>query len=162
MEHSFIRLRMACRCSQGAQSCRWCLSRLTAAVSPSTTFAPGAEILHKGRIAVLRCARHGQPHCGLSGLSHARLLLTQHFLAVAADFMLRCSPRRGSGHSMIPTSVDFRPTLRHILHELTEGGQNSRSLNTAPSTDMLIEMQSEWSINATTPKNVFSHWPISA
>ncbi|SHF74587.1 hypothetical protein SAMN05444273_11135 [Litoreibacter ascidiaceicola] len=53
---------------------------------------------------------------------HARLLLTQHFLAVAADFMLRCSPSRGSSHSLMPTSVDFRPTLRRILHELTEGG----------------------------------------
>lgn len=36
---------------------------------------------------------------GRSGLVHARLLLTQHFLAVAADLMLRCS-----------------------LNELTEGG----------------------------------------
>jgi hypothetical protein len=60
----------------------------------------------------------------ISRLFHARLLLTQHFLAVAADFMLRCSPSRGSGHSIIPTSVDFRPTLRRILHELTEGGRN--------------------------------------
>lgn len=59
---------------------------------------------------------------GLSGLMHARLLLTQHFLAVAADFMLRCSPSRGSSHSLMPTSVGFRPTLRRILHELTEGG----------------------------------------
>ena len=59
---------------------------------------------------------------------HARLLLTQHFLAVAADFMLRCSPSRGSSHSLMPTSVDFRPTLRRILHELTEGGQMVISL----------------------------------
>lgn len=58
---------------------------------------------------------------GQNGLMHARLLLTQHFLAVAVDFMLRCSPRRGSGHSMIPTSVDFRTTLRRFLRELTEG-----------------------------------------
>lgn len=59
---------------------------------------------------------------GRSGLVHARLLLTQHFFAVAADLMLRCSPSRGSGHSVIPTSVDFRPSLQCSLNELTEGG----------------------------------------
>jgi hypothetical protein len=32
---------------------------------------------------------------------HMRLLLMQHFLAVAADFMLRCGLRRGSGRSKL-------------------------------------------------------------
>ena len=66
-------------------------------------------------------------HTGQSSLVQLRLLLTQHFLAVAVDSMLRCSPSHGSGHSMIPMSVDFRPTLRRILHELTEGGRSRRS-----------------------------------
>jgi hypothetical protein len=38
---------------------------------------------------------------GLSGPMHMRLLLMQHFLAVAADFMLRCGLRRGSGRSKL-------------------------------------------------------------
>ena len=82
---------------------------------------------HEGRKPDLRCALHRGLLCGQSGLMHARLLLTQHFLAVAVDSMLRCSPSHGSGHSMIPMSVDFRPTLRRILHELTEGGRSRRS-----------------------------------
>jgi hypothetical protein len=49
-------------------------------------------------------------NAGLSGFMHVRLLLTQHFLAVAADFLLRCGLRRGSGHSKLPISVDFKPT----------------------------------------------------
>ena len=52
-----------------------------------------------------------------------QLLLTQHFLAVAADLILRCRPSRGSGHSVIPTSVDFRPTLRCNLNEFTDCGR---------------------------------------
>ncbi|MFT6299832.1 MAG: hypothetical protein ACJAWC_003208 [Yoonia sp.] len=39
--------------------------------------------------------------CGQTGLMHARLLLTQHFFAVAAVFMPRCSLRRGSGRSKL-------------------------------------------------------------
>ena len=62
--------------------------------------------------------------CGQSGLLQSRLLLTQHSLAIAADLMLRYSPSRGSGHSVIPTSVEFRPTLRFNLYELTEGGRS--------------------------------------
>jgi hypothetical protein len=61
--------------------------------------------------------------CGQSRLMHARPLLTQHFLAVAANLMLRCSLNRGSGHSMSSMSVDFKPTFRRILHQLTECGQ---------------------------------------
>lgn len=51
---------------------------------------------------------------------HVRLLLTQHFLAAAAHFMLRSSLSRGSGHSMLLMSVDFKPIFRRILHQLTE------------------------------------------
>lgn len=42
-------------------------------------------------------------------------MLTQHFLAVAADFMLRCGLRRGSGRSMLLISVDFKPRVRRII-----------------------------------------------
>jgi len=75
-------------------------------------------------IADVCCDQDGGLLCGLCGLVHVRLLLTQHFLATAAYFMPGCSPSRGSGHSMIPTSVDSRPTLRCILYELTEGGRS--------------------------------------
>jgi hypothetical protein len=54
---------------------------------------------------------------------HARPLLTQHFLAVAANLMLRCSLNRGSGHSMSSMSVDFKPTFRRVMFELTQRGQ---------------------------------------
>lgn len=74
------------------------------------------------RQADLGYEAYGLTDCGLSGLMHVRLLLTQHFLLIAADFMLRCSLRRGSGHSMLPMSVDFRPTFRRILNEPTECG----------------------------------------
>lgn len=69
-----------------------------------------------------RCSLDQHESRGLIGLMYVRLLLTQHFLEVAARFMLRCSPSRRSGHTMIPMSVDFRPTLRRIVHQLTEGG----------------------------------------
>ncbi|OUS19681.1 hypothetical protein A9Q95_15660 [Rhodobacterales bacterium 59_46_T64] len=59
---------------------------------------------------------------GQSGLKHARLLLMQHFLAVAVDLMLRCSLSRGSGHSILSISVDFKPTFRRILQQLVECG----------------------------------------
>ena len=48
--------------------------------------------------------------CGLSGLMHVQLLLMQHFLAVAADFMLRCGFRRGSGRSKLQSRrISDRP-----------------------------------------------------
>jgi hypothetical protein len=48
--------------------------------------------------------------CGQTGLMHVRLLLTQHFLAVAAMFMLRCSLRRGSGRSKLQSRwISNRP-----------------------------------------------------
>ncbi len=40
-------------------------------------------------------------NAGQTGLLPSRLLLTQHFFAVAAVFMLRCSLRRGSGRSQL-------------------------------------------------------------
>jgi hypothetical protein len=50
------------------------------------------------------------PLCGLSGIMHVRLLLTQHFLAVAADFMQRCSLHRGSGRSKLQYRwIPYRP-----------------------------------------------------
>jgi len=45
---------------------------------------------------------------------HAPLLLTQHLLAVAVRFLLRCSLRRGSGHSTAPFTVNFKPTFRYF------------------------------------------------
>ena len=57
---------------------------------------------------------------GQNGLMHVRQLLTQHFLAVAADFLLRCSLRRGSDRSMLSISVDFKLIFRRTLHELSE------------------------------------------
>ena len=43
----------------------------------------------KGREGAIRCALHRGPLSGQTGLMHSRLLLTQHFFAVAAVFMLR-------------------------------------------------------------------------
>lgn len=51
------------------------------------------------RIADLIAAHSERQLCGQTGLMHTRLLLTQHFLAVAASFLLRCGLPRGSGHS---------------------------------------------------------------
>jgi hypothetical protein len=48
--------------------------------------------------------------CGLTGLMYLQLLLTQHFLAVVAIFMRRCSLRRGSGHSRLQSRwISDRP-----------------------------------------------------
>jgi hypothetical protein len=56
----------------------------------------------KNRVkAAIRCGTHQSLMCGQTGLMHLQLLLTQHFLAVAADFLLRCSLRRGSGRSKL-------------------------------------------------------------
>jgi hypothetical protein len=60
----------------------------------------------------LRCTPPELVECGLSGLMHVQLLLTQHFFAVEAGFLLRCGLRRGSGRSKLPISVDFKPTFR--------------------------------------------------
>lgn len=60
--------------------------------------------------------------CGQSRLLLAQLLLTQHFLAVAAGFMLRCSLLHGSGHSMLSISVDFKPSFRRIMFKFTHRG----------------------------------------
>ena len=57
---------------------------------------------------------------GQTGLMHSRLLLTQHFFAVAAVFMLRCSLRRGRGHSMLPTVMDFNRSIRRTKFEFTQ------------------------------------------
>jgi hypothetical protein len=64
--------------------------------------------------------------CGLSGLMQVRLLLLQHLLAVAVGFMLRCSPRRGSGHSMLPVSADSKLTFRRTMIEFTDCGLSGR------------------------------------
>ena len=99
---------------------------------PHTSFRPFADLGYEIKMlrcgppnrtfaAIVKSARGKLTDYGLCGLLHVRLLLTQHFLATAAYFMPGCSPSRGSGHSMIPTSVDSRPTLRCILYELTEG-----------------------------------------
>ena len=66
--------------------------------------------------------------CGLSGLMHVQILLTQHLLAVAARFLLRCNLRRGSGHSMVPITVNFKPILRSILFKFTHCGFLRHSL----------------------------------
>jgi hypothetical protein len=65
---------------------------------------------------------------------HVQLLFTQHFLAVAARFLPRCSRRRGSGHSMVPITVNFKPTLRCILFKFTHRGRNGPM----PSQQMLV------------------------
>jgi hypothetical protein len=64
---------------------------------------------------------------GLSGLMQVQLLLVQHLLAVAVGFMLRCSPRRGSGHSMLPVSADSKLTFRRTMFEFTDCGQSGLS-----------------------------------
>jgi hypothetical protein len=96
---------------------------LRSRISFSTQSARNGRSLRQG---------FGTGFCGRSGLMHVRLLLAQHFLAVAADLMLRCSPSRGSGHSVIPTSLDFRPTLRCNLNELTEGGRSGHISTLTP------------------------------
>ena len=81
---------------------------------------------HVGREEDFRCALHRGLLSGLSGLMHLQLLLTQHLFAVAARFLLRCSLRRGSGHSMLPIPVDFTPSFRCILFKFTQRGQTDQ------------------------------------
>jgi hypothetical protein len=53
---------------------------------------------------------------------HVQLLLTQHFLAVPATSMLRCSLNHGNGHSTLQISADSIPALSRIVHEFTGNG----------------------------------------
>ena len=55
--------------------------------------------------------------CGQTGLMQVQLLLTQHSFAFAASLSLHCSLGRGSGHSMVPITVNFKPTLRRIMFD---------------------------------------------
>ena len=79
---------------------------------------------HVWRIADVRCGLDKGLVCGLSGLMHVRLLLTQHFLAVAASFMLRCSLRRRSGHSKLTIWPYFKPGSHRNMVEFTRRGQS--------------------------------------
>ena len=45
-------------------------------------------------------------------------------LAVAADFLLRCGLRRGSGYSMLPISMDFKRSIRRAMFEFTQSRDN--------------------------------------
>ena len=54
---------------------------------------------------------------GQTGLMQVQLLLTQHSFAFAASLSLHCSLGRGSGHSMVPITVNFKPTLRRIMFD---------------------------------------------
>ena len=71
------------------------------------------RICHQWRVqgnSDIRCTMHEFTQCGLSGLMHSQLLLKQHFFAVAAVFMLRCSLRRGSGRSKLKSRwISDRP-----------------------------------------------------
>jgi hypothetical protein len=50
--------------------------------------------------------------CGQTGLLLAQIMQMQHFIAVAVELLLRCSPCRGSGHSTLQISVHVKPTIR--------------------------------------------------
>jgi hypothetical protein len=51
---------------------------------------------------------------GQIGPMHLRLLLAQHFLLFAADFMLRCGLRRGSGRSNTPCRSENSIIARQV------------------------------------------------
>lgn len=62
-------------------------------------------------------------NAGQTRLLHLRLLLAQHFLAVAAVFLLRCGLRRGSRRSISPISVNLKPTFHCSLFKQSRSGQ---------------------------------------
>ena len=70
-------------------------------VNPWGTYPVNTDICKK---------RPQSRQCGQTGLMQVQLLLTQHFLAVAAVFMLLCSLRRGSRRSKLHSRwISSRP-----------------------------------------------------
>ena len=71
-------------------------------------------------IAAVGCALHGWPFCGQTGLMHVRLLLTQHFLALAASLIGQCSTFHQTGRS----NASIRTNLRRVFASLGPNNQD--------------------------------------
>jgi hypothetical protein len=72
--------------------------------------------------ANLRCTVHEFTKCGQTSLLHVRLLLTQHFSHSGSKFRAAMQPASRKRPFKATISVDFRPTFRGVLFELTHRG----------------------------------------
>ena len=75
---------------------------------------------HVGREPDIRCALHRGLLSGLSGLMHVRLLLTQHFLALAASLIGQCSTFHQTGRS----NASIQANLRRVFASLGPNNQD--------------------------------------